>query len=199
MRIEIRCAVATAAALIIGTACATPYARLTAPYDAAIARLMAASYPWQILDADVTHGEKAPGAVLRLIAAVRRDAEDPKPAAIVIGRMDVGAAIETPLLFWTILLLWPIETRRARLRLLALGIPIFVALHAATTVAQLMSALPATSAILAGDANPRTFAEYWSQFLEAGGRFALELCAALLTVALAQVRSAQRALTAAAV
>jgi hypothetical protein len=103
----------------------------------------------------------------------------------VIARLQVGAAVETPLVFWTALLLWPAESWEQRLRLLALGIPMFFALVSVTTVAQLVTELSATSAILAGDPDPLTLWERWSRFLEAGGRFVLELCTALVVVALA--------------
>jgi hypothetical protein len=59
---------------------------------------------------------------------------------------------------------------------------VFLALEAATTGCQLLHSMAEASAILAGE-DPVTFWERWSRFLEAGGRFVLEVATALVTVA----------------
>jgi hypothetical protein len=66
------------------------------------------------------------------------------------------------------------------------GIPVFLGLEGITTGIQLMHSLAEVSAILAGETNPLTLWERWSRFLEASGRFVIEVCAALLTIAIVQ-------------
>jgi hypothetical protein len=78
-------------------------------------------------------------------------------------------------------------TPRRRLACLALGIPVFLALEASTTGCQLVHSMAQASAMLAGEPDPLTAWERWSRFLEAGGRFALEVCSALSLIALSGV------------
>jgi hypothetical protein len=147
-------------------------------------------HPWTILGVDVSRQSGNP--VLRLTAAIRRERLDAVPAALVVARMTVGAAVEVPLVFWTLLLLWPVRSpHRPRwptyLRRALLGLPIFLFLDVATTVAPLLSELPATDAVLAGAPDRVTATEWWGRFLEAGGRTALEVSAALLALAAASM------------
>jgi hypothetical protein len=67
---------------------------------------------------------------------------------------------------------------------LAVGVPIVLVLEASTTATQFIHALPAVSAMLAGDADPHTLLDHWSEFLEGGGRFAVEIFAGLLALAI---------------
>jgi hypothetical protein len=117
------------------------------------------------------------------IIEVRRSQDDLEPAARVIIHVQVGEVIETPVVFWAVVFVWPMATLRRRLVCVAVGIPMFLVLEAATTGCQLVHSMADASAMLAGEADPLTAWERWSRFLEAGGRCALELCAALLTVA----------------
>ena len=96
----------------------------------------------------------------------------------------MGEAVETPIVFWTLVLLWPARTAREYLVRLAVGIPVFLGIEAATTACQLVNPLAEASALLAGEQSPLTLWERWSRFLEAGGRFALEVAAAILPIAL---------------
>jgi hypothetical protein len=180
MRPEIRWASAAAAALGMGVVIATPYARLAAPFYAWIARAVAREHPWQVMSVDVRPGTSGLSAELQLEGYVRRHAEDLKPAARVIGRVQVGEVIETPVLFWTLLLLWPATGLRQRAARMTVGIPIYLALEAVTTAAQLMLPLAQASAILAGEDDPATTWDYWSRFLEAGGQFAVVWIGAML-------------------
>jgi hypothetical protein len=107
-----------------------------------------------------------------------------QPAATLIGRVQAGAAIEGPLIFWTLLLAWPAQARR-RSALLLIGVPVFLGLEAATTVCQLLNGFAEASAIIAGSGS-MTGWERWSRFIESGGRDVLAVCAALLTVASAR-------------
>src|SRR5205823_719947 len=123
--------------------------------------------------------------LLFLKGQVFRNPADPNPAAIVVSRVQVGEVVETPLVFWTALLLWPAAGTHRWWRL-AMGVPVFLGLEVLTTVCQLIEPLSEASAMLAGDSDPLTLLGRWSRFLEAGGRFAVEMVAALLTIAVAQ-------------
>ena len=185
MRREWRWAIAAAAAFMVGATCAEGYARLAAPYYAAVDRLIAEMRPWTIDEVVVANDPRDHGAVLRLTGEVRRQTDDPTPAAKVVSRIQVGEAVETPIVFWTLLLMWPAATSRQRWAYLAIGVPVFLGLEAITTACQLVHSMAAASAIVAGESDPLTLWERWSRFLEAGGRFVLELAAALVTIALA--------------
>jgi hypothetical protein len=173
VRREFRWALAAAAALALGVAFAKPYARLAAPYYAAVDRLVATGHPWEITSVDVRPGKSNLGAELQLWAFVRRHREDLNPAAKVQGRVQVGEAVETPLVFWTLVLMWPAASIRQRLVRFAAGVPVFLGLEVMTTATQLIIPMAQASAMLAGDNDPVTAWDYWSRFLEAGGQFAL--------------------------
>jgi hypothetical protein len=125
-----------------------------------------------------------PGVFVRVHGEVRAVANAAQPAATLIGRVHAGAAIEGPLIFWTLLLAWPASARR-RGALLLIGVPVFLGLEAATTVCQLLNGFAEASAIIAGS-GAITGWERWSRFLESGGRDVLAVFAALLTVASAR-------------
>jgi hypothetical protein len=181
------------AALAIGATFATPYARLAAPYYAAVDRLIAAGHPWSIVSVQVKPGAKSPSPELQLVGDVRRRPEDPQPAGRIVSHIQVGEAVEAPVVFWTLLLLWPLGSPRRRWLSLAIGLPMFLCLEAVTTGIQLMHSMAEVTAILAGESNPLTLWERWSRFLEAGGRFVVEIGAALLTVAIVKRIGAQSA------
>jgi hypothetical protein len=199
MRPEGRFALVAAAALASGALLAEPYARLAAPYYAAVDRLLAAQHAWTIEQVAVAPDPGGRGSVLRLVGEVRRQRGDAGPAALVTTRVQVGEAIETPLVFWTLLLAWPAASGRQRWLCLALGAAMFLVLEAATTGVQLMHSLAEAAAMLehgsrAQADEPLTLWERWSRFLEAGGSFVLAVAAALATLALANsVAPRQRA------
>lgn len=173
MRAEIRWSLAAILALAIGVTCAQFYANLAAPYYAAVARLVASTHPWQVTGVEVKPGKSNLSAELQLHADVYRYIGAPEAAARVTSRVQVGEVIETPLLFWTLLLVWPAASIRQRVLRLLVGIPVFLCLEATTTATQLMLGMAQASALLAGDPNPLTLWDHWSHFLEAGGQFVL--------------------------
>jgi hypothetical protein len=186
MRREVRWLFAAIAALGVGAVGASDYARMAAPFYKSVATVIAHGRPWQIENVDVAVPDTGPGGVLRLTGWVRENAADVEPSARLVSRMHVSAAVESPLIFWTVLLMWPAASLRDRLVGLALGVPIFLCLESATTVCQLLNPFSCASAVLAGDADPVTPWEHWSRFLEEGGRVGLALCTALLTANLVQ-------------
>ena len=189
MRAEGRWALAAAAALALGMTFAEPYARLVAPYYAAVDRLIATGHPWQITSVGVRPGETKLTAELQLRAYVRHKREDLSPAARVVGRVQVGEAVETPIVFWPRLLVWPAISIRQRVMRLMIGVPVFFGLEAITTATQLILPMAQASAILAGDNDPVTGWDRWSRFLEAGGQFVVVCGGAILVSAATGRRS----------
>jgi hypothetical protein len=184
MQLERRWLIAAMAALLVGALGAEIYARLAAPYYRTAATWVAQGRPWTITQVDVAPDAPRPGVFVRMHGEVRAVANAAQPAATLIGRVQAGAAIEGPLIFWTLLLAWPARARR-RGALLLIGVPIFLGLEAATTVCQLLNGFAEASAIIAGSGS-MTGWERWSRFVESGGRDVLAVCAALLTVASAR-------------
>jgi hypothetical protein len=181
MRPEFRWVSAAAVAFTLGVVFAEPYARLVAPYYAAVDRLIAAGHPWEIISVGVSERKGNLSAELQLWAFVRRHHDDPNPAAKVQGRVQVGEAVETPVVFWTVLLVWPAASIRQRIARLIVGAPVFLCLEAGTTATQLILPMAQASAILAGDNDPVTAWDLWSRFVEFGGQFALICgCAAMV-------------------
>jgi hypothetical protein len=187
MRLEFRLVVAVAA-FALGVVLAEPYARLAAPYYATVDRLIATGHPWDVTSVDVQPGKTKLSSELQLWGFVRRHRDDLNPAAKVQGRVQVGESVETPIVFWTLLLLWPAVSIRQRLMRFLLGVPVFLGLEATTTGTQLMLPMAQASAILAGDNDPVTFWDHWSRFLEAGGQFVLALGGAIIVASLASRR-----------
>jgi hypothetical protein len=185
MRPELHWALAAAVGFGLGMTFSQGYAHLAAPYYVAVDRLIATGHPWEITSIDVRPGKSNLSAELQLRALVRRNRDDLSAAAKVIGRVQVGEVIETPMVFWTLLLAWPAASTRQRMMRFIVGVPVFLGLEAITTAAQLILPMAQASAMLAGDNDPVTGWDRWSRFLEAGGGFVLPLFAALLTVAIA--------------
>jgi hypothetical protein len=184
VRTEIRWTIAAAVGLALGALGADSYARLVAPYDAAVSRLIAGFHPWTIVDVEADHETDGPAGVLRLTGEVRRQSSDPTPAVRVVTSLQVGATAQTPVVFWTLLVMWPASSIRRRLAHLALGVPVFLGLEAATTVCQLLNPLAEASAILGGDADPLTSWERCSRFMESGGRIVLAIGGVAVTLTL---------------
>jgi hypothetical protein len=185
MRLERRWLMAATAALLVGALGAKTYAELAAPYYWTAATWVARGRPWTITRVDVAPDAARPGVFVLLHGEVRAAANAARPAATLIGRVQAGAAIEGPLIFWTLLLAWPAQAHR-RVAWLLLGIPVFLGLEAATTVCQLLNGFADASAFIAGDSGSITGWERWSRFIESGGRDVLAVCAALLTLACAR-------------
>jgi hypothetical protein len=191
MRRELTWLAAAGLALIVGATCAQGYARLAAPYYRVVAQSLGTTHPWMITDVIVVDDQQSNGKVLRLTAEVRQHSDDLRPAALVVSRVQVGEVIENPIVFWTLMLLWPAGRTAQRLWRLAVAIPVFACLEAMTTGVQLVHPLAQASALLAGELEPLTLLERWSRFLEAGGRFALEVSSALMVVGCASFLSAR--------
>jgi hypothetical protein len=189
VRNELRWAVAAIVALGVGLMIAQTYARLAAPYYAVVDRLVAIGHPWEVTSVEVEPGKSKLSTEVQLRALVRRRREDPNASARVIGRVQIGEVIETPLVFWTVVLMWPAASTRSRILRMLAAIPAFLALEAVTTAAQLILPMAQASAILAGDDPPLTLWDRWSQFLEAGGQFVLVLCGAITMCSITAHRS----------
>lgn len=185
MRPEWRWAAAAAVVLLVGACGAQRYVQVAAPCYRTAAEWLARGRPWTITGVDVAEDAARPGLFVRLHGEVRANLESARPAATLVGRVQAGAAIEGPLLFWTVLFVWPTTLRR-RAALLLMGLPVFFGLEIATTVCPLMNGFAEASAVIAGDPDPLTAWERWSRFIESGGRDVLAVCAALLVIALAR-------------
>jgi hypothetical protein len=190
VRREFRWALAAGVAFALGLVFAESYARMMVPYYLVVDRIIASGHPWQITSIQVHRRESAPGEELQMWASVSREVQDPDPAATVRSRVQVGEVVETPIVFWTLLLMWPAESVRKRLLRMAIGLPVFLGLEAITTATQLVLPMAQASAILAGEDNPVTAWDHWSHFLEAGGQFAIIIGAAMIPVALTRTSRA---------
>jgi hypothetical protein len=184
MRPEWRWVAAFGAALALGALCAPQYARLAAPCYQGIAMFLAQDRPWDIESVEVAEPAGGAGAVLRMQGVVRASPGSLRPVARLVGKVQVGAVVEAPVIFWTLVLLWPATGLRQRLARCCLALPVFVALEAATTVCQLLNPLAYASAVIDGERDPVTAWEYWSRFIEDGGRIVLAVGAAVLTVSI---------------
>lgn len=189
MRPELRWAIAAAVALAVGATLAAPIARLLTPLDELEARALSLGHPWTITSVDLGLSKSKLSEELQLRGLVRRQREDAYPSAQVVGRVQVGEVAETPLVFWTLLLTWPVASMRRQLVRASCGVPIYCLVEGATTAAQLVLPMAQASAILAGNRDPITAWDHWSRFLEAGGQFAVAAAAALLTIGLTRTRS----------
>jgi len=172
MRREMRGLLVIAGALVLGVVGAEPYARAMAPYYDALARLVAVGPAWEVGSVAVRPGRSGLGAELTLEALVRNPDDLTGPHAQVRGRIQVGEVVETPIVYWTVLLLWPATTLRSRLVRLALGVPGFLLVEALTTGSQLLLPMAQASAVLRGQVALTPW-DHWSHFLEAGGQFVL--------------------------
>jgi hypothetical protein len=189
MRSEVRWGLAATAALAIGVTLAEPYARLLVPYYAYVDALIAAGHPWEIDSVAVKPGPSRLTAELRLEGYVRRTLDSRNRAARVVSHVQVGEVVETPVVFWTLLLAWPAANKRQWALRLLIGLPGLLGVEAITTAMQLMLGFAQASAILAGDPDPVTAWDRWSRFLEFGGQFVLDCAAAILLVAATLGRS----------
>jgi hypothetical protein len=183
MRREIRWLCIALLAVTLGVLLAVPFARLSAPYLLFATRTLAATQPWKVESVAVTANGSGLGAELRLQGDVYRRAGDRLPAARVEGRMSVGEAVETPVVFWGMMCLWPAGSLRRRGVMLASAVPVFLILVGALDGLQLLYGMADASAVLEGHGDALTLWERASQFLEIGGLFAVDLCAALLVIA----------------
>jgi hypothetical protein len=120
--------------------------------------------------------------------AAARKLSEPIQALRVESELGVGGVVQVPVLFWGVVAAWRTRSRREWVVRSSLGVVIFLALEILTTVCQLVASLAQASAHLAAVHGPATSWELWSRFLESGGRQAVALGAALITVAMAASR-----------
>jgi hypothetical protein len=170
-------------ALAIGVVGAEPYARLAAPLYDVEATAIGGLRDWTVNGVAVEREENRPGLFLRLHGRVSA-AENSTRSASLITRVQVGAVIEGPLIFWTLLAAWPATRRQCAVRI-GIGLCVFLGLEAATTACQLLTGFSEASVTLAGHPDTVTAWDQWSRFLESGGRDVLAVVAALITVTLA--------------
>jgi hypothetical protein len=196
IRPELQYFLAGAAALALGVVLAASYARLMAPYYRLVDGLIAARHPWQVASVEVEAGQQLLSEQLQLTGFVRRHADDAAPSAQVLGHVQVGEVVETPIVFWLLVLMWPAASRRQRLQRVLWGLPVFLGVEAVSTATQLLLPMAQASAILAGDPDPVTVWDRWSRFLEAGGQFAVACVAALLLLSSTRKRGSPAAMTA---
>jgi hypothetical protein len=137
MRPEWHWPIVAVSALAVGAFGAESYARALTPYYRAVATFVARGRPWTITDIDVAHQDGHPGMFLHLHGEVRKTSGAARPRAVLTTRVQVGAVAEGPLIFWALLLLWPVPSARRRLVFIACGIPLCLTVEAATTVCQL--------------------------------------------------------------
>ena len=199
MRRELRWLLLAGGCLLAGAFGAQAYATRAAPAYRHAVIWLTRGLPWSVRDIEVSPDPPHPGIFLRLHGEVRpvmpgagtaatASAADSRVAHLVT-RVQVGAAVEAPLIFWMMLLAWPAATARRRAALLLTGIPIYGCLELLTTVSQLLSGFSAGAAALAGHSEANTPLESWSRFLESGGRDVLAVGAALITAALSAALS----------
>ena len=176
----------------VGSIAAPAYLRRVAPCYLSAARLIARGEPWQIVDVAVEPSTDKPGMIQQLSALVSGgDARHTRHAQL-LGKVHAGAAIEPLLTFWLVLLAWPAVSAKQRWVRILMGAPVFILTDAATTIVSLMHALPWAQNTLAGLPDVPTGWDRWVDFLEAGGRFAISVSAALLTIAAAAQLPATR-------
>lgn len=189
MKLGARLAAGSVLALVLGVTAAKDYCSFFANYYLSIARWAAASQPWTLQDAEVSTEVGQAGAYLRLRGEVRGGWTNVDPAALVATRVQVGAIAATPLIFWTIVLAWPIKTWRRRALSLFVGLPLFILVDSAATVGEMLTGFARASAILGGEESPVTAWDRWATFLESGGRVVLAVTAALAAIHGATTRS----------
>jgi len=149
-------------------------------------RLIAWGHPWEIVAVDVVPNDLGPGSVLKMVANVRRTPADIMPAADTVARVHVGEVVAGPLVFWTLLLMWPARRITLRLCRVIVGFAVFALAEGLTTAVQLMHDLPAISEMLEGVPDPFTPWERWSRFLEGGGHFVIDVCGVVVTLWIAR-------------
>lgn len=180
MRLERRLPLVGLFALAAAAGAAGPYARSMAPYYVAVARTMAAGRPWEISAISVGADARGAGTVIRLTGTVRRARADAAPAAVVVGKLHAGAALQLPLIYWTVVLSWALGSRPRCVQLIASAVPMLLLLEAGSTVAELLNAFADASRALGSEATGMAAAwAGWVAFLESGGRIALAVAGAL--------------------
>jgi hypothetical protein len=159
----------------LAAAAATPLYRLGADW-------LIEGKPWQINSIEIHDATGDSRRELWMTGELKSRSWDSQPAARAESRLQLAAVMQNPVVFWLVLLLVPVASLRSRLTLLGLGVPLFLLLEIGTTSCQLVNAMVQTAAMLEGEADPLTWTERWSRFLESGGRLVVEVCASLCCV-----------------
>ena len=181
MRIERRAIALVAALLLAGATGAGGCATLLCPFYVAAVRTLSSSQGWQVVSAEVRTSQHGPGRVVALTTDLYRSPNDARSTARVVSELQVGAIAEGPIVLFAVLALWPLQAGRSRWRLLLAGLPVLLLLELLTSVPQLMHAMPAVVAMMAGEPDRATAWDHWSEFIEGGGRFVVACSLAILT------------------
>jgi hypothetical protein len=192
MRIVARWAAVIAIVGVVGFAGAERYAKLLAPaYEGAL-RLLAGQNAWDITRFTIDDSGRDHAVILRVGGTVHRTADPSTSSATVNVTRPVGSLIELAVVFWVLVLGWPVAERRQRLVLVAIGVPVLLLADIASTGCSLAGQFADARAMLqlAADtgAIPEvneawTLWERWSRFLEGGGRIVIGVVLALAVIA----------------
>jgi hypothetical protein len=170
--------------LIIASEFSASDVRFAMPFYSVVSRCIADIRGWKVESLELRSSDRGPyGHALVLTGSVSASPDNGRWARVVT-KLGVGAIVETPLVFWLLLVLWPTRSSREWGWSIFAAVPIFLVLEAATTITQLIHNLPDAEAILAGDLHPVTSWQVWSRFLEEGGRFAVVVLGASMAVSL---------------
>ncbi len=183
MKRYLRPALVLAAMLAIGAVCSGSYLRAIEPLCARLIDSIAKAEHWQ---AAVSVDRGVRGTTLRLASIVRHAGK----SAVVIATVTAGAVMQIVVTFWGVLLATRCASWRARIATTAAGIPICISLTVIAATGQLLAPSYGALAVLQGRADTATSWDYASDFLEAGGRTALSIAAALIVAAMAASSSA---------
>ena len=162
---------------------AAPYARLVAPFHALAGAIVGRYAGWEVVKTAVEDTPGQHGRALALTADLYRRPSDRTAAARVVGRVTVGGVVEGPLVYLGLLALWPVRDWRERARLLCLALPGLAVIELLTTLPELLHTLPSVVGEIAGLPQAYTPWDRWTELLSGGGRFAIEVSAALLAIA----------------
>jgi hypothetical protein len=188
-----RWAVVIAIVGVVGLLGAGGYARLLAPAYEATLRLLAGQNAWRVTRFTVDDSGRDHAVVLRVGGSVHRTADPSTPEATVNVTRPAGSLVELAVVFWVLLLGWPISDRRQRLVWAAIGLPLLLVADVTSTGASLAGQFADARAMLQVIADTGsvpegndawTLWERWARFLEGGGRVALGVTLALAVIAL---------------
>jgi len=183
-------ALAGAAVLAAGPWLAAPYARLVAPFHAALAEFAAGpAGGWRVERAGLRPALRGPGEVLAVTATLWSPAPAARPIAVVESTLGVDAALLAPATFAALLAGWPARGRRERLLRLGAGLALWPLLEGLTNGCQLLAPLYEAHGLVAAAPHAAPLWLAWSEVLEAGGRLAVAGALALLVLAAGRRRT----------
>lgn len=175
------------AAVATGVLLEHPLARMLVPWYTVASRAWSTGQAWRVESVGLRARGTGLGEEMQLHGQVARSRGDAEAAGLAVAHLQLGRVVVTPLIYWAIVACWPALSWGQRCWRMALGVPVYLALEGVTTAAQLVAPMAQASALLAGESDPMTLWLRWSNFLEAGGQFAVDITAGLATIVLAQV------------